>query len=226
MEDESKIGTPKVVSIAKFRTDPATECQNALRTYWEALCNGRIMPDRHDVDPRGLSDILDKVFLIERIAPRQAQFRVAGQHLAQTHGFDLRGMPVSTIFTAAARARLEDALQALFDEPAEITLELMGPRTGFFTRITAHLTLLPLRGPDGEVTRAIGCFQATGSGRESSAPRFDIANEERRTLIGYADPERQPIGGAPGVFSGADAMRASQHRKAGDRPALRLVTSN
>ncbi|OYW44709.1 MAG: hypothetical protein B7Z31_16160, partial [Rhodobacterales bacterium 12-65-15] len=40
-----------------------------VRAYWEALRRPGILPARAALDPRGLGNVLDKVFLAERIGP-------------------------------------------------------------------------------------------------------------------------------------------------------------
>lgn len=51
-----------------------------VRGYWEALRVAGGLPQRAQIDPRGMVDCLDKVFLIEQIAPGLARFRLAAWH--------------------------------------------------------------------------------------------------------------------------------------------------
>lgn len=189
-----------------------------IAAHWGAARDGRLIPDRGDVDPRALAAALPHTCLIERIAPGIARFRLAGQHLADLMGMDLRGMPVSAFFTAAARDDLADALQAVFDEPARVDLTLQSPRAGLFGPHGAQMLLLPLRGRDGTVNLALGGMIATGAA--SRVPvRFAIHSQDRRTLTGYAD--RPAPQDAP--FAPADAARDMVRDRARIRARLRLV---
>ena len=65
-----------------------------LRSYWDSLRKGRAVPDRADVEPKGIRRALDYAFILERIAPGAARFRLAGRHLVDLMGMEVRGMPV------------------------------------------------------------------------------------------------------------------------------------
>ena len=64
-----------------------------LRAYWEALRQSGGLPQRAALDPRGLSGVLDRVFIAERIGRGVVQVRIAGSGLADFAGLDLRGLP-------------------------------------------------------------------------------------------------------------------------------------
>src|SRR5690606_32280451 len=61
------------IGMARILTD--------LRDYWQSLRRGRAVPARADVEPHGISRALDHAFVLERIAPGAARFRLAGRHL-------------------------------------------------------------------------------------------------------------------------------------------------
>lgn len=208
----------KIINLATRRRVNHTDAFSELETYWQTLCAGRIMPYRDEVDPRGLSGALGQVFLVERIAPGTARFRVAGQDLAEIMGMDLRGMPISCIIRSEGHERLSETLKALFDEPARIELTLDSGRSLLRTRITPRMLCLPLRDRDGSVRRAIGCLVAGGA-KARPEQRFDIVGELRRTLIGYGE-----VAPEPPASSGATLQ--AEHRKKDQRACLQVVVSN
>lgn len=209
----------KVVDLATHRQGHRTDAFSELETYWQTLCAGRIMPYRDEVDPRGLSRALSQIFLIERIAPGTARFRVAGQDLTGLMGMDLRGLPMSCIIRPEGRQRLSDTLKALFDEPARVELTLDGGASLLRRRVAARLVCLPLRDRTGSVGRAIGCLAASGA-QARTPQRFEIVGELRRTLIGYGET-------APAIpgFS-VDAETEAAQRKKEERAHLQIVSSN
>ena len=89
-----------------------------VRAYWEGLRTGAGLPRRNQIDPRGMADCLDKVFLIERIAVGHARFRLAGMALNDVMGMDVRGMPFSTLFEPVARTRVTHELEQVFTAPS------------------------------------------------------------------------------------------------------------
>lgn len=206
-----------IVDLAAHRQGNRTDAVSELETYWQTLCAGRIMPYRDEVDPRGMSGALSQIFLIERIAPGTARFRVAGQDLTDLMCMDLRGMPMSCIIRPEGRQRLSDTLKALFDEPARVELTLEGGKSLLRGRIAARLVCLPLRDRTGSVGRAIGCL-AAGGAKVRAPQRFDIVGELRRTLIGYGKTAASP------AVSDAAAIEAAQ-RKRDERAHLQVVSS-
>ena len=212
-----------VVDITAHRLDNRTDACSKLEAYWQSLCAGRIMPYREEIDPRGLNGVLSQIFLVERIAPGTARFRVAGQDLNDLMGFDLRGMPMSSIVQPGARQRLSDTLRALFDEPARVELTLDGGKTLRHGRVAARLVCLPLRDRTGSVGRAIGCL-AAGGATTRTPQRFDIVGELRRTLIGYGGPA--PTTTPAFSLDAADATLEAAQRKKDKRAHLQVVSSN
>ena len=95
-----------------------------VRAYWQGLRQGTALPTRDKIDPRGIAEALESTFLLERIAPGVARFRIAGLHLHDLIGLDVRGMPLSTLFDPASRKRLSDGVEAVFTSPAILEMWL------------------------------------------------------------------------------------------------------
>lgn len=219
-----------VIQLLTGQTQTAdTGCFTEVEAYWTALCAGRLMPYRHEVDPRGIAGALGHVFLIERLAPGVARFRLAGQCLTDAMGMDIRGMPLTTFFTPAARGRLSEALESVFAEPARLELELESHRNGLRGPVKGRMMLLPLRGNNGEVDRAIGCF-ALDQTATQPVQRFDITDETRKTLVGYANlPEVEATPRSPQLdaeFARADAARERLRHREVMRDRLTLLSSD
>lgn len=235
-EDDDAAGTNpslaggQVVRLVDFdRTNPA-RILSEMREYWNGLRKGRAVPARSDVDPRGIHRALDHAFILERIAPGAARFRLAGQHLIDLMGMEVRGMPVCTLMNPSSRGRFSDVLESVFRAPqlAELRLDSGGgyarPELG------ARMLLLPLRSDLGDVTRALGCLISRGP--MGMAPRrFDIVSdvmipvieggatiEPQPSAIGFADPP------APFATTGREKP-APPPSAAARRAAFRVVTS-
>lgn len=214
-----------VVQLLTRGTTPLpNDCFVELDAYWTALSAGRLMPARSEVDPRGISGALHHTFLVERIAPGLARFRLAGQHLSDIMGMDVRGMPLSTFFTPKARDPLAELVKAVFDDPARIDLTLDGGRSGLRARIAGRLMMLPLRDAGGAVSRAIGCI-AVSNPVAGGPCHFDITDQTCQTLIGYGSVEDAPKA-PPLDFGVADAAREKLRHKEKMRSTLRLVTTD
>ena len=220
----------KVIALHPVRQQALFPALAQVEAYWEGLRNGRPMPARSEVDPRGISDALAYAFVLEKIAPGMARLRVAGRHLSELLGMEVRGMPLSAMFLPEARARLQEAMETAFTAPASLRLSLAGD-TGF-TRpaLKAQLYLAPLRDEQGRPTRMLGALQS--SGRIGRAPRrFAIREIEINRLLGEpgeaAPLARRSIPGLAGQLRGpnqpAPARPAPPRQSA--KPRLKLVYS-
>ncbi|MFN4201823.1 MAG: PAS domain-containing protein [Tabrizicola sp.] len=114
-----------------------------VRAYWEGLRRNGGLPDRAAIDPRGLVGMLDRVFLAERIGRGLVQVRVAGSRLADLADIDLRGLPLSCLFTVESRPQLALLTERAFAAPAVVELDLGVDRAPAIGPV-ARLLLLPL----------------------------------------------------------------------------------
>ena len=133
-----------------------------VRAYWEGLRSDTGLPKRDQIDPRGITGALDTVFLLERIASGVARFRLAGMHINDHLGMDVRGMPLSAMIDPMSRPRLAAALEALFDGPAILTLGLEAERSIGRPALEGKLILLPLISARGPCDLALGCLATHG----------------------------------------------------------------
>jgi len=95
--------------------------------YWEGLRNGRLMPDRSEVDPRGMKSALEYAMLLEQVVPGVARVRVSGVHLSDLFGMEIRGMPISAFFDAPSREQLTSVVRRLHNRPEVSELKLKSP---------------------------------------------------------------------------------------------------
>ena len=147
-----------------------------VENYWEDLRGARQVPKRAELDPRCIQTALPTSFILEQVAPGVARFRVAGTHLRDLMGMEVRGMPLTSFFLPDSRERVANALEEVFDHPAKAWLTLSGDRGIGKPALDACLLLLPLESDKGKTDRALGCLATLGQiGR---APRhFDIRSK-------------------------------------------------
>jgi len=101
-------------------------------------------------------------FVLRRVGPGTARFRVAGQRLHQLLRMDPRGMPFSAFFSAKSRETAMEMLEAAFTLPAIVAIPLTAPR-GFGRKpLRATALMLPMRDSEGEMTRMLGAIVTNG----------------------------------------------------------------
>jgi hypothetical protein len=183
-----------------------------VRGYWEALRRGSALPHRIDIDPRGFTGVLDRVFLLERVAKGYGRFRLSGMHLHDLLGMDARGMPLGALFEPLARERMSEALESVFDASTILDIKLEAERSIGRPALAGRMLLLPLNNDPGSQKLALGCMMTEGAvGRQPR--RFAIASIAREMT-------QQP---RLSLVRSADAPEVVPAPRR--RPALRLVSS-
>lgn len=217
-------------TISPFSRAAAADAATAkIEAYWNEVRAGRLVPSRCEIDPRGLEGVLSHAFILERIAGGLARFRIAGSHLSELAGLELRQMPISALFLPTAREPLAEALQAAFDEPAAIRMRIASP-AGFGRHLLeGHMVLLPLRSDLGDIDRILGGIALAG--RIGRTPRrIEIVAQSRKSLTGYAGPGHrhapEPALPAPVQPARPAAVQRPAARNPSERPYLKLVVAN
>lgn len=209
-----------------------------VRGYWEALRTASTLPRRDALDPRGMAGALHCTFLAERIGAGLARFRIAGMRLSELAGAEVRGLPVSLLFTPTARPRVATALERVFTRPAVADMILSGERGYGRPVLDARLLLLPLVGSEGTTDLCLGCLATAGEiGR---APRrFEVERGMETLLVVNHQPPRGlpsdlrlaaagrlPVGHAASLELAEPAAPYAPPPRILGRPRLRLVQSD
>lgn len=230
--DKTTQNAQNVVCMSNHQPNNGFSAIAQVEAYWEALRDGRLLPKRSEIDPRGIEGALEYAFILERIAPGIARMRIAGSHLSDLMGMEVRGMPITSLFAPNARRQIADTLEDVFQTPATARLQLTSPGGGGCGALDARMVLLPLKSDLGDVSRALGCLVSHGT--LGAAPRrFDVDNIDVRTLVpgqknsgavAPIDPAPSPQTAKPGFGAPKPAFegKASKTRP----PYLRLVKSD
>lgn len=172
----------QLLRLADFDRSKPSRIILEMREYWQSLRKGRAIPSRTDIEPRGIHRALDYAFIVERIAPGAARFRLAGRHLIDLMGMEVRGMPLCAVVNPASRGRFSDVLESVFKAPQIAELQFSSKADYARPELTGHMLLLPLKSDLGDVTRALGCL--ISEGELGAAPRrFDIASDKVMPII-------------------------------------------
>lgn len=195
-----------------------------IESYWHVRAGGRPMPDRAEIGPHGMEAALPHALLIERIAPGIGRLRLAGGHLRDLMGMELRGMPISALVEPDARPLLADAIDTALDLPALVHVDVTSAPGLGRPALQGRLLLAPLSSRDGRLRMLLGGLAMTGA----------VGRPPRRLCVGAVSVS--PIAGA--VWDGASSVptQAAEpvavfaadkkaERPDAMRPALRLVKS-
>tara|TARA_R110002126_G_scaffold249148_1_gene392055 strand:+ start:2091 stop:2792 length:702 start_codon:yes stop_codon:yes gene_type:complete len=219
-----------VVAMTDFQADSGFSALSQVEGYWDALRRSRLMPKRSEIDPRGIESALEYTFILERIAPGMARLRIAGSHLGDLMGMEVRGMPLTSLISPDGRRQVCDALEEVFQRPAVCEVHLNAPAGFDKPALEARMVLLPLKSDLGDVSRALGCFVARGTiGRKPR--RFDVTSVTSRAITASATTslptEPTPRQDTTRQTGMAEAPKPFvKGRRSGDVPYLRLIKTD
>ena len=141
--DKSPLNPHNVVAMTEFRAEVGFSAISQVEAYWEGLRGARLMPKRSEIDPRGIESALEYTFVLERIAPGMARIRIAGSHLGDLMGMEVRGMPLTSLITPPCRRQIADAIEDVCQRPAVCELRMSAETTLAKPQMDARLLLLP-----------------------------------------------------------------------------------
>lgn len=216
-----------VIEIGKHVSENRFPQLAEVDAYWTALKGSRQMPSRLEIDPRGIEGALAHTFMIERIAPGVGRIRLAGSHLNDLMGMEIRGMPLTALIAPEHRARFADYLEQVFTAPAQLIADLSAERGLGKPKCQARMLVLPLTDDENRVTRALGCL-ATYGGVGRPPRRFRMDTQRLTPLTGSVPLPRS----VPRQNMTPDPVFAEPARpfdlttKSGRKPVLRLIKSD
>lgn len=234
--NDTATGSAEIVSLWQHKVRTDTSAIADLRAYWEELRCGRMVPLRSEIDPREISGSLEYGFILERIQPGAIRFRLAGVHLSDLMGMEVRGMPMRSFISPTCRARFSAMLERVFTKP-EVHEYIMVSEDSAGSMLKARMLILPLRSENGKIDRAIGCLTTEGV-MGLSPRRFRVLETRVKNLTtgdetreadnpaqrAAAPVAREPV---PGFAESQTPYAVPAHvpEKSG-RPHLRLVVSD
>ncbi|MGH1465554.1 MAG: PAS domain-containing protein [Cognatishimia sp.] len=197
-----------------------------VEAYWEALRGRNEVPCRADIDPRGIQSALSHAFILEKVTPRIARFRLAGSKICQALGTEARGMPVSSLINSERREFFENQLQDVFEMPARATLHLAWD-LGANRQVDARMLILPLQDEFGAVTRALGCLQFRASNISLPRRLFPVdCKVDPVGTFGHLDPNALRARNLTVVASNDKIQRRPHLRTSMPKSHLHLVTTD
>jgi len=145
----------------------------AFFSYWDDKRGGRRAPERSEIEPGPVRELLGDVFVLSYDKRSRFPVRVAGTRVCALLARDLKGCAFPALFDAASRGEIEDiitiaaedllaavaGITATSDAGAPVHLELL--LLPFSTRAHTPISLTGLLAPLGEYQGPLGAFRLT-----------------------------------------------------------------
>lgn len=84
--------------------------------YWDAQRGDARAPDRSDIEPGAVRELLGDIFVVSYDHDAGFPFRVAGTRVSALLGRDLKDTGFTTLFAADARREIEDVISYVAEE--------------------------------------------------------------------------------------------------------------
>jgi hypothetical protein len=109
--------------------------------YWDEKRDGARAPDRSEIEPDAVRELLGDIFVLSYDAATGHPFRVAGTRLCALLGRDLKDCSFTAMFSAEARREIDDIIAVVAEE---LLAAVAGITATSHDGATAHLELLLL----------------------------------------------------------------------------------
>src|SRR5215471_12447359 len=98
--------------------------------YWDSKRGHAQAPERTDIEPNAVRELLGDIFVLSCDAGAGYPFRVAGTRLCAMFGRDLKDRSFPALFGAESRREIDEIVATVADEmlPAIAGLTASGPR--------------------------------------------------------------------------------------------------
>jgi len=222
MEQTGEAGN--VFDLLRYKKPMKNPILMDVLAYWERLRGDRLAPMRSEIDPREIEDALANAFILERTEKDQARFRIAGMHLSELMGMEVRGMPASTLIAPQSRERFHTILNNVFKAPEIVELHLSAARPGV-TTLSAQMLLLPMQSDQGQMSRILGCLVADHT--VGTLPlRFELTGQKVTRIVASGfEPARQSATGFAEPVRHYEPKPQDMPANAKTAPYLRLVST-
>ena len=136
--------------------DLRQENTKKLFGYWNRIRDGRIAPERGEIEPSDIRDVLADTFILEISARlRTISFRLAGTRLCAAHGRELKSYGFLGLWAEEDNFEIAKAVSRVYCEFKPVLINSIA-RTGSNQFMEFETLLLPLQTPGEDNSRVLG----------------------------------------------------------------------
>jgi len=143
--------------------EDATSILSSLEKEWKEMCGDELRPSNSGLDPLKMEDTLPFAFVLKRTGAGASLFRVAGQKVHDLFFEDLSGRNFASLFAPASAETAAELMDAAFTLPAITSFSVVAKRSLGRRPVRGQIILLPMRDPQGDVSRILGAVVTDGT---------------------------------------------------------------
>ena len=127
-----------------------------LFTYWNNLRGNRVAPDRREIEPSDIRDILGETFILELDQKyKNLSFRLAGTRLCNVYGRELKGIGFLSLWDESDNMKIFKCVRSVFLDAKPSIVTFIGETEGK-KEIGYEMLLLPLLNGPEHASRILG----------------------------------------------------------------------
>lgn len=187
-----------------------------LFTYWNNLRGDRKAPDRKEIEPSDIRELLGDTFILE-IDERfgNISFRLAGTRLCNLYGKELKGEGFLSLWREEDNMNILDVVNSVFQDSTPCLISYVGVTPSSRT-FECEMLLFPLLNGSDNASRILGAtFQLNSENRMLNEPIMVNHLKEARVL------DAEQLAKAPPLTP--VMLQASTHSAAGSRRVHHLT---
>jgi len=132
-----------------------------LYNYWNNLRGSRPAPDRREIEPSDIRDILADTFILEIDQTyRSISFRLAGTRLCSAYGKELKGYGFLGLWAEASNLDVFQVVQGVYQNSKPAVLSYLAETEGEKT-VNYEMLLLPIHNGTSNSLRILGVATCT-----------------------------------------------------------------
>jgi hypothetical protein len=194
-----------------------------LFEYWNARRGTRLAPERADIDPGAIRQVLGDTFVVEQHYTGNHLFRLAGTRLCALFGRELKAESFTSLWQRSGQNAIRELIAVVMQEKAGVVASVAGATSDdALAPVHLEMLMLPLASQTHAEARIIGAlapmaapywlgakaigplslgmFRHIGATADAAAPRFKAAAGRLRHGLTVYDGGRavSPVPSAPG----------------------------
>jgi hypothetical protein len=196
-----------------------------LFEYWNERRGTRLAPERAEIDPGAIRQVLGDTFMVEQHYTGSPLFRLAGTRLCALFGRELKAESFTSLWQRTGQNAVRELIAVVMQEkvgivasvtgatsddtlaPVQLEMLMLPLACGLQTEARVMGALAPMATPYWLGAKAIGplalgMFRHIGHAAESAAPRFNAAAGRLRHGLTVYDGGRTAVSRSPFMGDG------------------------
>jgi hypothetical protein len=135
-----------------------------LFNYWNECRGIRLAPDRSEIDPSAIRQVLGDTLIIEADGLAKFPLRIAGTRLCALFGRELKGENFTSLWQASSQMAIRELLAVVMEEKVGIVAKINATTNdSTILAVDLEMTLLPLAYKSRSEARVLGALAPMGS---------------------------------------------------------------